>query len=417
MKMTSALLLSVKPLSRRLRHLIAAARDRRGRWALLAALALPCFSGQSGTTNLFTGMAGTYNGLFSSASLGAATEETAGMIANFTLTTRGRYSGVVLLGGSGFGISGAFTPGGYATNVVTNALDGHVKVELQVNANSQPRTITGSVIGTNTIVVGGANQRGWNSEAALVASLTNTSNFARRYTMLIPPAAASNGANSPSGYGYALLTNTLRTAAVPATVTFTGLLADWASITYVAPIREDNAIPIYLNYYNTPQPGMLFGALTLSSNAPFVPSGNLTWIRKAGSFGLFTNGFTNFYPAVPVSPWSNSVHLGNLITTNQLTLSGGALKAPLTYSVKTNGTNLVLTGSGGSTNHASGSVNTNTGQLTITFTNDSRSTVTGRGAILLNTNVGAILGGGFFIVGPQAAPTNSGSISLQLPPP
>jgi hypothetical protein len=272
-------------------------------------------------------------------------------------------------------------------------------------------------MGTNSIVVGGAIQEGWISEAALVASLTNTSNFAPRYTMLIPPAADSNGTNSPSGYGYALLTNTLGTAALPAAVTFTGLLADWASITYAAPIREDNAIPIYLNYYNTPQPGMLFGLLNLASNAPFLPSANLTWIRKAGSPGLFTNGFTNFYPAVPVSPWSNSVPLGDIITANQLILSNGALTAPLTYSVQTNGTNLVLTGIGGSTNHASGSVNTNTGQLTITFTNDSKATVTGKGAILQNTNVGAVLGGGFFIVGPQATPTNSGSILLQLPAP
>jgi hypothetical protein len=416
MKITSALLLAVKPVSRRLRHFFAA-RDRPGRWALLAALALPCFSGEGQTTNMFIRMAGTYTGLFSSASLGAATAETAGMIANLTLNSRGNYSGVVLLGGSGFSITGFFTPSGYATNVVTNALDGHVTVELQVNANSQPRTITGSVSGTNTIVVGGNSQRGWNSEVALIASLTNTSNFARAYTMLIPPVAASNGTNSPSGYGYALLTNTVGTPAVPAAVTFTGLLADWASLVYVARIREDNAIPIYLNYYNTPQPGLLFGLLNLASNAPFLPSGNLTWIRKAASLGLFTNGFTNIYPVVPIAPWSNSVPLGDIITTNQLILSGGALTAPLTYSVRTNGTNLVLTESGGSTNHASGSVNTNTGQLTITFTNDSKATVTGKGAILQNTNVSPVLAGGFFIVGPQATPTNSGSISLQWPPP
>ena len=29
------------------------------------------------------------------------------------------------------------------------------------------------------------------------------------------------------------------------------------------PIREDNQIPIYLNYFQTPQPGMLFGMLNL----------------------------------------------------------------------------------------------------------------------------------------------------------
>ena len=123
-------------------------------------------------TNMFIGMAGTYNGLFASAGLGAATAETAGMIANLTLNNRGIYSGVVLLGGSGFGISGGFTPFGYATNVVTNALDGHVTVALQVNGNSQPRTITGSVSGTNAILAGGTTQSGWNSEAVLVASTT-----------------------------------------------------------------------------------------------------------------------------------------------------------------------------------------------------------------------------------------------------
>ena len=366
---------------------------------------------------MFTGMAGTYNGLVFFGQPGRGHGGNRRDDRQLHLEQPGQVQRRGLAGWFRFQHSGGFTPGGFATNVVTNALDGHVTVKLQVNANSQPRTITGSVSGTNTIVVGGTTQQGWNSEAALIASLTNTSNFARRYTMLIPPAATSNGRNSPSGYGYALLTNTVGTPAVPATVTFTGLLADWASITYAAPIREDNAILIYLNYYNTPQPGMLFGLLNLASNAPFLPSGNLTWIRKAGSLGLFTNGFTNFYPVVPVSPWSNSVHLGSIITTNQLILSGGALTAPLTYSVQTNGTNLVLTESGGSTNHASGSVNTNTGQLTITFTNDSRATVTGRGAILQNTNAGAVLGGGFFIVGPQATPTNSGSISLQLPPP
>jgi hypothetical protein len=132
---------------------------------------------------------------------------------------------------------------------------------------------------------------------------------------------------------------------------------------------------------------------------------------------MFTNGFTNYYPVVPISPWSNSVPLGDIITTQQLVLSGGGLTAPLAYSVQVNGTNLVLTESGGSTNHASGYVNPNTGRLVVAFTNDSGATVYGRGAILQNPNGGTVLGGGFFIMGPQAAPTNSGSFSLRSPAP
>ena len=141
----------------------------------------------------------------------------------------------------------------------------------------------------------------------------------------------------------------------------------------------------------------------------------MTWIRKATGSGLFTNGFTNNYTSVPISPWSNSVPLGNIITANQLVLSGGGLTAPLTYSVTYNGTNLVVTETGGSTNNASATVNTNTGLLTVTFTNDMKKTITGYGIILQNTNFAAItnFAGGFFIVGPGNNPTNSGSIFLQ----
>ncbi len=371
-------------------------------------------------TNRFVGMAGIYNGLFSSAEIGTNTEETAGMISGLTLNTRGVYSATVLLGGEGRGISGTFTPEGYATNtlLVSNVPDGNVTVELSCDGTNTPRTIHGWVIGTNTILLpNGTEQAGWQSEAALVASLTNTSNFPGAYTLLIPPASNAIGTNVPTGCGYVALTNTLRAGGVPAAVRLTGLLPDWASIVTVIPIGEDNAMPIYLNYYNTPQPGMLFGMLTLASNAPYVPSGYLTWIRKASSIGLFTNGFTNNYPFVEVSPWSNAVRLSNIITTHQLVLADGGLTAPLTYAVTVSGTNLVLAQSGASTNHASGSVNTNTGKLTITFTNDLKVKVIGQGALLQNTNGSANLGGGFFIVGPAATPTNSGSISWQLPSP
>jgi len=373
-------------------------------------------------TNRFVGMAGIYNGLFSSGEIGTNTEETAGMISGLTLTTRGVYSATVLLGGSGEGISGIFTPDGYATNtvVVTNGVrDGNVTVELYCDGINPPRTIHGFVIGTNAIILpNGTLQTNWQSEVALVASLTNTSNFASAYTMLIPPATNANGTNSPTGYGYAVLTNTLLAGPVAAAVTLTGLLPDWASIATTTPIREDNTIPVYLNYYNTEQPGMLFGTVSLSSNTITSNSAALTWIRKRTSYGLFTNGFTNYYSGLPVSPWLKSAPLSNVITTNELVLSGGGLTTNLTNWVALKGTNLVRLS--GPTNSGSGSVNTNTGKLTITFTNGSgrsRVIVTGQGAILQNTNLGNYFGGGFFIMGPAATPTNSGSISLQLPSP
>ena len=75
--------------------------------------------------------------------------------------------------------------------------------------------------------------------------------------------------------------------------------------------------------------------------------------------------------------------------------------------VSVNKTNLVPASTIGTPNYTSGSINTNTGQFTVTFTNNG--VQTGRGAILQNN----MFGGGFFIMGPTASPTNAGSIWLE----
>jgi hypothetical protein len=372
-------------------------------------------------TNRFIGMAGIYNGLFTSSQIGTNTEETSGMISGLTLDTGGGYSATVLLGGSAKGISGGFTPEGNASNsvVITNGVpDGTVTVQLICDGTNVPRSIHGFVSGTNAIVLpDGTSTNGWMSEVALVASLTNTSNFPGAYTLLIPPAAGADGISAPAGFGYAMITNVLPSASSAAYFSFAGVLADWSTLATSMPVREDNQIPVYLNYFQTPQPGMLFGMLNLASNAPYIPTGNLTWIRKATGYGMFTNGFTNNYSTVAISPWSNSVPLGDIITANQLVLDGGGLAAPLTYSVTYNGTNLVLAENGGSTNNGSATVNTNTGRFTVVFTNDIHQTITGHGAILQNTSAAGLtnFGGGFYVIGSSSYPTNSGSIVLYNP--
>ena len=338
-------------------------------------------------TNIFVGMAGTYNGLFSSDALGIA-EETAGLIGNLTLMPNGLYTATVKLAGSAPSISGTFTHDGFATNsLVPIALDGNVKVVLSVNANSAPRTISVSVTGTNLVeglpgigVLGALNASveipapgmQWTSQGTLFASTGKavTSLDAGRYTMLIPPAQSST-ILTPTGYGYALLTNSPGTAAVPPSVTIMGVLADGTAISQVAPIGEDNGIPIFANPYNNNSSGLLFGRLNLSSSPAFPvlpPSGNLTWIRKASSSGLFKAGFTNTSLAVQGSPWLPFVPLNTVIQPNsQLVVSNGNFTVLLSTGVSVNKTNLVPAGT--TPNYASGSINTNTGQLTITFTN------------------------------------------------
>jgi len=359
-------------------------------------------------TNIFLGMAGTYNGLFSSDTLGV-TAETAGWIGNLTVNSQGIYSGKVFLGSSSGGsIAGTFTPAGYATNNVTNALDGKVTVQMVVNAGSAPRTITASVSGTNAVPV-----PGWTSGGTLVASLTNSSLDAGRYTLLIPPAQQQFLAANPTppGYGYALLTNNAGTAAVLPSIALGGQLADGTPFSQNAQISEDNWIPVYASPYSASAPGLLFGWLNLSNTLAPAPSGYLTWIKKASASGLFKAGFTNTSLAVMGSPWSNAAPLNNVILPGSLlTLSGGGLTGNLNFNVSVSKTNLVTTPA---TANYSGSINTNTGQLTVTVTNGTgpgKVILTGRGAVLQDSQ----LGGGFFLV---PSPTNAGAILLQPPLP
>jgi hypothetical protein len=290
--------------------------------------------------------------------------------------------------------------------VVLTSNEKYVKVVLQVNANSAPQTITVWVTGTNITPA-------WTSLGTLFASasLAATSLDGGRYTLLIPPAATSNGTNSPSGYGYALLTNNPGTAAVPPSVTITGALADGTVISQNVPIGEDNGIPVYQNI-TTPAPGLLFGRLYLS-NSPAL-SGDLTWIRKAASSTIFRAGFTNDSLAVQGSTWLPATPLTSFITTGaELEVSGGR-QGTHTAMISVNNTNLVPTTV--VADFKSASINTNTGQLTVAFTNGF--VRTGQGAVLQN-GVPGVAGGGFFIMGTSPSstsnPTNAGSITLMLP--
>jgi len=347
-------------------------------------------------TNMFLGMAGTYNGLFASYPVA---EETAGMISGLILKTNGVFGGTLYLDGASPGISGTFSSEGYWSNLVPVGPHNNVKVELSVDSDIAPRMISGAVIGTN--------QGGWASEVMLVAGLTNSSQLAGKFTMLIPWGASSAPANPP-GYGYALLSN----AAATATVNMTGFMADGTAISQSMPIGEDGGITIYPSPYNTGTNGMLFGRIYFV-NTPILPnpSGSLTWIKKQAASGSFKAGFTNSSIEVEGSPWSPSMPLTNVIPAGSpLIVAGGGLTNALSLDVSVaNKTNLAPAGP--APNYASGSVNTNNGQFTVSFTNNARVVVTGRGALLQDIRFGA----GFF-ASPTNNPTNFGSITLGVAP-
>jgi hypothetical protein len=230
--------------------------------------------------------------------------------------------------------------------------------------------------------------------------------------MLIPPPPTV----TPPGYGYVLLTND----PADATVTLNGFLADGATFSQAAPIGEDDTIAVYPIAYSGSLSGVLWGKLTLSpAPATPTPTGNLTWIRKGPSSGMFEAGFTNDSLTVEGSPWSNSVPLDTIIVTNsQFTVVGAGVNTSVAcYVSPTNHTNIVSNTK--IAGFKSATVNTNTGQLTLLFTNTGNVHVTGGGALLQTPYaIGSTtnIGGGFFTMPSSgASPTNAGSILLSPP--
>jgi uncharacterized repeat protein (TIGR03803 family) len=361
-------------------------------------------------TNQFLRVVGTYNGLFDLSGTGSATVATAGMIAKLKVESNGFYTGSLLMAGTNRPLTGILDPAtGQAVNHLppVAAFGGALEVDLALQWSNSPAEITGAVIGTNTVFIGGTNSEGWvSSDLELYANSAGNQD-SPSYTMLIPPVAP------PAGYGYGLLTNHA------GMVTIVGALADGTNFSQTVPIGANNDIPVYVSLYNGA--GMLFGRLALGSGGS-APSGSLTWTKPTISTGGTVSdvrlaqassgelddvttvffGFTNV-TAVLGSPWTNAPNLGAVILTNsELTLSGAGFSPALSNTVSVTGSNS-LTWTGGADDSVSGAINPKTGLLNLTFKYGG-TTFTGLGAVLQNQGQA----GGFFRNGLE-----DGSIQLQ----
>jgi len=326
-------------------------------------------------TNPFFGETGTYNGLFYDVANGAGAASS-GLLQSLTLSSNGVYSGKLYIGGTNYSINGNFDFSGNATNQITRKSNlGPLTLGMNLNWNTSPPEITGTVRGTN----GGA----WT--ASLLAELAANNLPSAEYTLLLPP-----GTNSPPGDGYALITNNAGAAVV------TGALADGAAWSESVGISQTGALAIYAAPYTNG--GLLLGRLLLTNG---VPEGNLTWIRPADASGLFTRSFTNVIP-VQSALWTNPPPATPVLPTasGQLTISNAS--ASLTFYVTVSASNTLIQ-LGGATNSLTGSINPKTGLLNITLGKGNKA-ATGAGAFLQTANSAA----GFLVTS-----TNAGLITMQ----
>ncbi len=230
-------------------------------------------SGGGGTVKVdpavFLAYAGSFNGL-----VVEPDEVRHARSGNFSLkaTSRGSYSGKLILGGRPFSVRGLLAADGRGTNVVTGAdgaslrvifsIDGtRAKVDGWVVANSWLTQITGDRLDFD--------------------GKTNRAPYAGAYTLTIPCAP---GANSPQGYSYGTVRIDTKGGAM-----FLGVLADGSKTVQKAPLSSTGHWPFYVSLYKGA--GSTMGWLLVSRQGDI--GGLVSWLKPSVPGRYYAGGLTN----------------------------------------------------------------------------------------------------------------------------
>jgi hypothetical protein len=354
-------------------------------------------------TNPFLAVAGVYNGLFYPTN--GVTEASSGFIsATIASNSTGAYTAKVLLNGGSNSFSGSFDLTGWAQTALTNSGQ-TVSVSLSLDFKPADATMGGSV--SNAAA-------GWNSviladRAVFSANASPATNYAGHFTLLLPPDTNTAPTNSPDGYGYAAITNTLAGIS-----TMGGALADGTPFLWSVPIARNGGAPLYQSLYSGK--GSLLGWIYFTNEPPQNVSTNssVSWIKPSVPNTLYPSGFTNLISnGVLGSPYKNTAGVPVLNLTNAtLVLRNGNLKgAALIFtnlnSAKNTLTNLAGGTKLGETNYLVLAINTNNGVVTVTFqATGAKPNTVAHGAVLQNETNAA----GYFL-----GTNQSGTFTLDPP--
>jgi hypothetical protein len=262
-----------------------------------------------------TGSAGhpgtSYNGLFFQTN--AVSLTSAGSF-TLSLTSRGRYSGRILLGAHRYSFSGLLdTTQGSGTNVIKRAGGPALNLDFQVGGD-QADQISGHLTdGTWTALLSGDRA---------VFCRTNPAPFAGNYTLVVPGYDTNSALPAGDSFG-SLKVNSA------GQVTFVGTLADGTKVSQSTSISRAGYWPLHIPLYTGN--GLLMSWLTFASPTNDL-SGNLTWIKQSGSGSkYYLAGFT-CQSDIFGSKYVRTDPILNLPTAT-LTFSGGSLDSCITNSI------------------------------------------------------------------------------------
>ena len=241
-----------------------------------------------------------------------------------SVTTRGRYSGRILLGTKRYTISGLLnTTNNSGTNVIKRVGGPALNLDFQIGGD-QADQISGHLSdSTWTALLSGD---------LAVFGRTNRAPFAGDYTLVVP---GYDGISSlPAGDSY----GTLKVNSA-GQVKFVGTLADGTKVSQSATLSRAGYWPLHIPLYSGN--GVMMSWLTFVSPT-YDLSGNLTWIKQAGSKSkYYLAGFT-CQSDVFGSKYLRTNPILNLPTAC-LTFSGGSLATSITSTISIGAGSKVVT--------------------------------------------------------------------------
>ena len=286
-----------------------------------AAIWTACTSG----SNPFTPVTGTYNGLFYEASV--VHQNSSGSF-TITVTSGGKFSGKLQIGGARYSMSGQFDVTGHANAPVPRPNMNPLSVVMQLDLTNSTDRIAGTVSdGTWVADLSG--------DRAVFDGKTSIAPQQGQYTMMIPP--SGHVATEPSGFGCGTVS-----VDKAGRVRLNGNLGDGTKITPQTTVARNGRWPIYISIYGGQ--GSILGWMTFTNGAWEDLNGEMNWFKPASpgaqfypaGFTLMTAASGNLYTPPPAG--SRVLNFTN----GMVVIDGGNLGQSITNVVTLNPNNQII---------------------------------------------------------------------------